>query len=116
MKHITFITLLLSITFTGCQKQFNNSETDLPLGQKSPDIIQFEVADQKIGFFLNKLDNPKTPLRERKQILCKDYPEMYAKKYVPALLKRSQQYNREELELDLKKVLDFYKVRDGIKC
>lgn len=100
----------------GCQKQSDGTETALPPGQKSADTIQFEVADQKIGFFLDKLDNPKTPLEERKQILCKDYPEVYAKEYVPPLLKRSPRYTQEELEQDLQKVLDFYKERDQIRC
>jgi len=116
MKKLLFILLLISFAATGCTKQPDESKMALPAGQKSADTIQFEVADQKIGFFLDKLDNPKTTLEERKQILCKDYPEVYAKEYVPALLKRSQQYSQEELEGDLKKVLDFYKVRDNIKC
>lgn len=116
MKTKLFTTLFFTIILIGCQKQSDESETTLPAGQKSADTIQFEVADQKIGFFLDKLDNPKTPLEERKQILCKDYPEVYAKEYVPTLLKHSPRYSQEELEDDLKKVLDFYKVRDNIKC
>lgn len=116
MKKLLFPTLLLAITFTGCQKQPEESDTTIPPGKDSADVLQFEVADQKIGQFLEQLDDPETPLELRKQILCKDYPEVYAKEYVPALLKRSQQYSQEELELDLKKVLDFYKVRNDIKC
>lgn len=100
----------------GCQKQPDEKETTLPSKQKSADTIQFKVADQKIGYFLDKLDNPKTPSEERKQILCKDYPEVYEKEYVPVLLNHSPRYTQEELEQDLKKVLDFYKVRDNIKC
>ena len=88
----------------------------LPAGQKSADTIQFEVADQKIGFFLDKLDNPKTPLEERKQIICKDYPDVYTKEYAPALLNSSPKYTKDELEGDLNKVLNFYKARDKIKC
>lgn len=116
MKKVLFTTLLLTFTLTGCNKQSDESATALQPGQKSEDVIQFEVADQKIGFFLDKLDTPRTPLKERKQILCKDYPEVYANDYVPSLLKRSPRYTQEELEQDLKKVLDFYKSRDNIKC
>lgn len=116
MKRIALIALLTTYAFTGCQKQPEESNTTIPSGKDSADVIQFEVADQKIGQFLEQLDDPETPLELRKRIICKDYPEVYAKKYVPALLKRSQQYSQEELELDLKKVLDFYKVRDNIKC
>lgn len=116
MKKLIYPALLFTFAFTGCQKQPGEPEIALPSGQKSLDTIQFEVADQKIGVFLDKLDNPKTPLEERKQILCKEYPEVYAKEYIPSLLIRSPRYTQEELEQDLKKVLDFYKVRDNIKC
>lgn len=116
MKTELFTALLFTITLIGCQKEPNESKSALPPGQKSADTIQFEVADQKIGFFLDKLDNPKTPLEERKQILCKGYPEVYTKEYAPTLLNSSPQYSQEELESDLKEVLDIYKVRDNIKC
>ncbi|NDX18361.1 hypothetical protein [Acinetobacter baumannii] len=116
MKTRLLTVLFLTFTLTGCQKQSEESKTALPPGQKSPDTIQFEVADQKIGFFLDRLDNPKTPLKERKQILCKDYPNVYTKEYAPALLNSSPQYTQEELESDLNKVVDFYKVRNNIKC
>jgi len=116
MKNLLLTTLPLTFILTGCRKQPDEFEMALPAGQKSADTIKFEVANQKIGFFLDKLDNPKTPLEEREQILCKDYPEVYAKEYMPTLLKRSPRYTQEELELDLKKVLDFYKSRDNIKC
>lgn len=92
MKTQLFTALIFSITLIGCQKKPDESKSAISSDQKSADTIQFEVADQKIGYFLNKVDNPRTSLEERKQIICKDYPDVYAKEYSPALLKSSPKY------------------------
>lgn len=116
MKHITLITLLLSLALTSCQKQPEESDTTIPSGKDSADVIKFEIADQKIGHFLEQLDDPTTPLELRKQLICKDYPAVYHNEYVPALIKLSPEYTPEELKSDLNKVLKFYKEKDDVHC
>jgi len=116
MKYITLITLLLSLAFTGCQKQPEESDTTIPSGKDSADVIKFEIANQKIGHFLEQLDDPETPLELRKQLICNNYPAVYHKEYVPALIELSPEYTPEELKSDLNKVLKFYKEKDDVQC
>lgn len=104
------------MVLTGCQKQPEESDTTIPSGKDSADVIKFEIADQKIGHFLEQLDDPKTPLELRKQLICKDYPAVYHNEYVPALIKLSPEYTPEELKSDLNKVLKFYKEKDDVHC
>jgi hypothetical protein len=116
MIKILITTLLLSLPFTGCQKQPEKSDTTIPSGKDSADIIKFEIANQKIGHFLEQLDDPETPLELRQQLICKDYPAVYYNEYVPALIELSPEYTSEELRSDLNKVLKFYKEKDDVQC
>lgn len=116
MKRIALIALLTTYAFTGCQKKPEESDTTIPSGKDSADVIKFEIANQKIGHFLEQLDDPKTPLELRKQLICKDYPAVYHNEYVPALIKLSPEYTPEELKSDLNKVLKFYKEKDDVHC
>jgi len=112
MKKITLATLLLTLLFTGCQKQ--QAEEAKP----DPAITaQFEKSDAVIGTYLDKLENLKTPKEEKTQILCKDYPAEYKTKYMPALLVLSpSEYTEASLLADLKSALDYYKNKFSIKC
>lgn len=78
---------------------------------------QFEESDQKISEYLDQLDNLKTPQEVKVKILCHDYPDLYKKKYMPALMKiSSKPYTEEKLLSDLKSATDYYKGSLGIKC
>ena len=116
MKRIALIALLTTYAFTGCQKQPEEFDTTIPSGKDSADVIKFEIADQKIGHFLEQLDDPETPRELRKQLICKDYPAVYHKEYVPALIELSPEYTPKELKSDLNKVLKFYKEKDNVQC
>jgi len=112
MKKITLATLLLTLLFTGCQKQ--QSEETKP----DPALTaQFEKSDALISTYLDKLESLETPNEEKTQILCKDYPMEYKTKYMPALVGLSPgEYTEANLLADLKSALDYYKNKFAIKC
>lgn len=102
------------VTLTGCDKPPKPTITE----SSSPTITaQFEQSDERIGNFLNRLEDPNTSQDARIQILCKDYPTEYKENYMPALLKLSPKiYTKTELQSDLNYVLNSYKADFNIKC
>lgn len=114
MKIKILTTTLFLITLTGCDKQ-SESPTSEP---SNPTITaQFEQSDEKIGKYLDQLDDPNTPQDTRIQILCRDYPAEYKKNYMPALLKLSPtEYSEVKLLKELEIALDYYKNSYEIKC
>jgi len=63
------------------------------------------------------LDNPDTPKQEQTRVLCKDYPNLYESKYIPALLKLApKDYSKEKLMSDLKVSTDYYAEKLDINC
>ena len=108
------ITLFL-IILTGCDKQ---SEPSTYEPSNDPTITaQFEQSDEKIGKYLDQLDDPNTTQDIRIQILCKDYPTEYKENYMPALLKLSPtEYSEAKLLKELEIALDYYKNSYEIKC
>lgn len=112
MKRKTLLKLALFAMLYGCSKQ----ETDIPLTDKTTSA-KFDKLDTIINGYLDKLDDPKTTMTERKQILCVDYPNVYNKEYAPLLLKYfPQDYTQVKLDQDLKLALDYYKGKDNIQC
>lgn len=112
MRTKIITTLLLALTIIGCQKEpkaLNASESNLK--------TQFEKSDAVISGYLDKLDSQATPLEEKKQILCKDYPSEYKNNYIPAMLKsKGNTYTEERLLADMDIALDYYKKKDSIQC
>lgn len=106
MKKIIFTTLLLAgFSITGCNRQSEQT------------ISNFEVSDEKISKYLDQLDNPNTPIEQKKKILCTDYPLEYKENYVPNLLKMSpNDYTKEKLLNDLDIALNYYKDKENIRC
>lgn len=112
MKIKILSTLVLFAILGGCSKQ----ESSPPVTD-SDTSAQFEKLDAVIDGYLDKLDNPKTSMAERKQILCVDYPNVYNKEYAPLLLKNfPQDYTQAKLDQDLKSALDYYKGKNDIQC
>lgn len=112
MRSKLLFTLVTLIVFTGCSKQ----ESDTPSTDKTTSA-QFDKLDTIINGYLDKIDNTKTPMAERKQILCIDYPNVYNKEYAPLLLKHfPKDYTQTKLDQDLKLALDYYKGKDNIQC
>ena len=112
MKIKILATLLLSLTITGCQK-----EPELSPEDQSKLSAQFEKSDAAIGRFLDKLDSPITPIAEKKQIGCVDFPAEYKTNYIPAMLKSEENtYTEEKLLADMDIALDYYKKKDSIQC
>jgi hypothetical protein len=112
MKIKIHLTLILLAILSGCSKQ----ESSVPVTD-SDTSAQFEKLDAIIDGYLDKLDNPQTPIAERQQILCVDYPNIYNKEYAPLLLKNfPQDYTQAKLDQDLKLALDYYKGKDNIQC
>ncbi|MGQ8976008.1 hypothetical protein [Acinetobacter schindleri] len=111
MKYITFITLLLSLAFTGCQKQ--PTEDIDPITSTAA----LENSDNILSKYLEKLDSEFTTQDVRVKILCRNYPREYEKNYIPNLLKLSPgEYSEVALLADMDLVLDHYKEKDAIQC
>ena len=104
--------LLLATTITGCQKKPEASSTS-----EADPKAQFEKSDAVINSYLDKLDSPATPLEEKKQILCKDYPEEYKNNYIPSFTQsEGNVITEEKLLSDMKIALDYYKNKDNVQC
>lgn len=111
MKHITLIILLLSLAFTGCEKQL--SEDIDPITTTTA----LENSDNILSKYIEKLDSEFTTQDVRIKILCRDYPREYQKNYMPNLLKLSPgEYSEVALLADMDLVLDHYKEKDAIQC
>ncbi len=66
---------------------------------------------------LDDLNNRDVPLQLKREILCKTYPEVYKKQYMPALLKFSPNvYSKETLLRDYEAVISFYKKTFVVNC
>lgn len=115
MKTKNLATTIFLIILTGCDKQSEPPPSE-PLD--NPTITaQFEQSDEKIGRYLDQLDDPNTPQNTRIQILCKDYPTEYKKNYMPTLLKLSPtEYSEVKLLKELEIALDYYKKKDNVQC
>ena len=87
MKHIALITLLLSLAFTGCQKQ--PTEDIDPITTTAA----LENSDNILSKYIEKLESEFTTQDVRIKILCRDYPREYEKNYMPNLLKLDPRQN-----------------------
>lgn len=111
MKRIILTTLLLSLAFTGCQKQ--TAEDIDPIISTAA----LENSDNILSKYIEKLDSEFTTQDVRIKILCRDYPREYEKNYIPNLLKLSPgEYSEAALRADMDLVLDHYKEKDAIQC
>ncbi|HCW3752267.1 hypothetical protein ACT4XI_15925 [Acinetobacter baumannii] len=78
---------------------------------------QFINASQQIDTMLDTVENRDASLSQKREILCKTYPEVYKKQYMPALLKLSPNvYTKETLLRDYEAVISFYKKAWSIHC
>lgn len=103
--------MICTTLLVGCTKQAESETAQVDYK------AQFQESDKKISEFLDQLDNPKTPQEVKVKILCHDYPDVYKKQYMPALIKISPKpYTEEKLLSDLKSATDYYKGSLGIKC
>lgn len=108
---ILYSCLLISLSFVGCTKQ---AETK-PFPHSVEE--QFINASQQIDTMLNALENREVALNIKRDILCKSYPEVYKKQYMPALLKLSPNvYTKETLLRDYEVVISFYKKTFLVNC
>ena len=106
MKKLLLICLTTMII--GCEKQ--------PEVQNEKASEKYDAADQKISGFLDLLDSPNEDKEAQKKVLCEDYPKVYEKEYMPALMELSTQDTKEKLLNDLKITTDYYSQKLGIKC
>ena len=95
----------LAFIITGCQKQ----PAALPEEERATITKQFEESDEKINGYFDLLENPDTSKDVRKQILCKDWSDIYYKQYIPTLKQLSPDYTDEELSQALDRAVDYYK-------
>ncbi|WP_377802604.1 hypothetical protein RBI11_03030 [Acinetobacter baumannii] len=108
---ILYSCLLISLSFVGCTKQ---AETK-PLPHSVEE--QFINASQQIDTMLNALENREVALNVKRDILCKTYPEVYKKQYMPTLLMLSPNvYTKETLLRDYDAVISFYKKTFVVNC
>lgn len=115
MKTKILPALLFSLLITGCQKQ-PEPKTDLDPAQDQAAVMAFEQADKKIGEFLNQLDSVSTTQDVRTKILCQDYPTVYKKELMPALMKLAPDYTEQKLLSELNFILNHYKKKSGVEC
>lgn len=109
MKNLILTTVV--IVLSGCAESV---ETKIPDNTYKE---QFEIADQKIGKMLDALDSSDVPMDQKHEILCTEYPEVYKKQYVPALLKVSpDEYSEQALLKDFENVSDSYKKALAVNC
>ncbi|NKG34788.1 hypothetical protein [Acinetobacter junii] len=102
------ILICLTTLIIGCEK--------LPEVQNEKASEKFDAADQKISGFLDLLDNLNADKEAQKKVLCEDYPKVYEKEYMPALMKLSTQDTKEKLLNDLRITTDYYSEKLGITC
>ncbi|WP_333833495.1 hypothetical protein [Acinetobacter schindleri] len=111
MKTIILTTLLLSLAFTGCEKQFNEDIDPITT------TAALENSDNILSKYIEKLESEFTTQDVRIKILCRDYLREYEKNYIPNLLKLSPgEYSEAALRADMNLVLDHYKEKDAIQC
>ncbi|WP_368575322.1 hypothetical protein [Acinetobacter baumannii] len=78
---------------------------------------QFMQSSQQINKMLDALENREVALNVKREILCKTYPDVYKKQYMPALLMLSPKvYTKETLLRDYGAVISFYKKAWSIHC
>ena len=111
MKTITLTALLLSLAFTGWEKQLNEDIDPITT------TTALENSDNILNKYLEKLDSEFTTQDVRIKIICRDYPREYQKNYMTNLLKLSPgEYSETALLADMDLVLDHYKEKDAIQC
>ncbi|MDC4797654.1 hypothetical protein NQ843_17560 [Acinetobacter baumannii] len=110
-KSILSSCLLISLAFIGCSK-------DVEIKPLPPSVEEeYLTSNQEIGEMLDALNNRDVPIVEKREILCKTYPEVYKNHYMPALLKLSPDtYTQEILLRDFEAVIKFYKQAWSIHC
>jgi len=103
--------LLISLAFIGCSKK-------VEIKPLPPSVEEdYLTSKHEIDKMLDALNNHDVPNDEKREILCKSYPEVYKNHYMPALLKPSpHQYSEEVLLRDFEAVIKFYKQAWSIKC
>lgn len=109
----SFVLFFLTSTFVGCTKQVEIK--DLPTSVEE----EYQSADQQIEKkkMLDALENGNVPLERKRIILCNQYPEVYKKKYMSALLILSpHNYTEETLTRDFEAVINFYKKAFMLNC
>lgn len=113
MRNSNFLSscLVISLSLVSCTKQAESKA--LPPSVEA----QFMSADQQIGKMLDDLNNRDVPLQWKRDILCRTYPEVYKKQYMPALLKLAPKgYTEETLLRDFEAVISFYKKTFVVNC
>lgn len=109
MKNLVLTTI--AIALSGCTESI---ETKVPDNTYKE---QFEIADQRIAKMLETLDRSDVPMDQKREILCTEYPEVYKKQYVPALLKVSlDEYSEQVLLKDFENVSEAYKKALIVNC
>ncbi|MDC5634746.1 hypothetical protein ACT4XY_07840 [Acinetobacter baumannii] len=78
---------------------------------------EYLTSKHEIDKMLDALNNHDVPNDEKRKILCKSYPEVYKKQYMPALLLLSPNvYTKENHLRDYEAVISFYKKAWSIHC
>lgn len=99
------------MAFIGCSKEVEIK----PL----PPSVEEEylTSNNEVGKMLDALNNHDVPIDEKREILCRTYPEVYKNHYMPALLKLSpKDYNEQTLTRDYEAVISFYKKTFVVNC
>ncbi len=110
MKRITLTTLLLSLAFTGCEKQL--SEDIDPITTATA----LKNSDNILSKYIEKLESEFTTQDMKVKIVCRDYPHEYETNYAPYMLMLNSNYTESALLTHMDLVMDHYKKRDSIRC
>lgn len=129
MKKTLCLVSLIFVSFAaGCEKKPSDSahtEIGVKTNEANSQIAQvdtevsaaFQRADEKITAFLDQLENTDTPTAVKQKILCQDFPNVYEKEYMPALVQlNSESTNASQLKKELEFTLKYYQDNLQITC
>ncbi|EPG39663.1 hypothetical protein [Acinetobacter colistiniresistens] len=111
--NLKILSLCFVATFlgVGCGEQPNK------IAEYSEARKQFDLIDQQINVLMDILDSPQTERAKLIKVLCHDYPEIFEKQYIPALLKlASKEYTEKQLRNELELVMSYYEHKLLIRC
>ena len=110
MKAILLPVLLLSVSFSACQK--------LQSDDKAKSIISsIEQSKVILESYIEQLESNHITAEAKRIIICKDYPREFKSNYLPNMLKlESSGHTQKSLLNDLNLTLSHYQCLVNIQC
>lgn len=85
-----------------------------------PPSDKYTLSEQKLGHMLDELDDEKTTMQRKKEILCGEFEKEYTGHYMPDLIEYNKATGGETSEQyyqkDLKHIINVYKNTNKVEC